>query len=244
MNRENQQMEERDVVKLFLQQIGLSEEATKCEHPDFILEVGSKKIGIELTEFMLSEIREKESHEAVLRELLKPIAQKFHVTISPIFGQRNIPRSMFNEVAENIGNYVGDLSDAGWPTQNKFNEWVLMNKYGLDQYFYAINIYEGLTPFVGSTHGFHGRYWKDEVETIKQIISNKNQKYSDYIQNCDECWLLIHHSGLWWSPMESVLNFPPDVAFETHFSKAFVMDCFTKECSELTVYRPNPVEAS
>lgn len=237
MNRENQSKEEIAVAKQFLEKIGINEEPTPSNPPgpDVIFEFQSKRIGIELTEFMYQNVRQQASHEREFQKLLKPIADELNISITPMFGNRNILKSEFPSLINNIRSYIVDWLNEGSPAYDMIGDAERMHRHGLDQYFYRLNIHEGIGPFIGSSHGAWARHWESEVEVIKNIIDGKDGNYPGYIQECDECWLLIHHSGMWWSPMEPLPKFPPTLDKETLFTKVFLFDCSTNECVEVFI---------
>lgn len=159
------------------------------DKPDTIISTGQSIVGIEVTNFYITDGSENNSEQkqAPLRQIVLELAQKKYKE----FGCKNIKAHIgFNEItnhkklAEKIANLMRKFEyfDTGQISQDHYEDITEIN-------FIYINTGEIGNSAWEACQVYSGSFLN--IEHLKQVISKKEEKAKDYNKACNEYWLLI-----------------------------------------------------
>lgn len=150
-----------------------------CESPDFIAEIGGKKIGIELTE-VINHL-EKKKVEGILNKIFRKVEMQLEEkNIKKFKGVyyiklKELPRSYMIEnqdkIQKNIRKSIIKNKAVGCVENIRTSP---HRKHVFITYDYHLNLFDALAS-----------------DKIIELIEKKNQKFPFYDKSVEECWLII-----------------------------------------------------
>lgn len=169
--------------------------------PDFIIEIGGRKIGIEETEIIPDEkIMERESIQAnILKgaqrifENQRQLPLHVRVTFAEADNWKNLER---NKVAALLAEAVRCcVEEAKVMPQNQQYFDVSIEKF-IHSHIQSVGVFY-LSQLTDSCWSPRGSIWVPSVpvEKIRTIIDDKSKNLSGYLTGCDEVWLLMLETG-------------------------------------------------
>lgn len=216
------------------------------ESPDFIFTTqNGKKVGLELTQFVLKNTtNKKKSHAENIQALYR-----VGVKVVEYFQQtHNIPLSLFLEYYDKRKNYstkeeylaycynpttpildvnynklkdliIQRIERVGIPTWGVNKEWI-----SLGEHSFIVTFDRFYDPYTNVRVNSIGLSIEDPFIELQQEIDKKNHKYTSYLKQCDECHLLIISEG---SETGNCVNFSKKIAekrFKSFFPMVYLMD--------------------
>ena len=75
------------------------------------------------------------------------------------------------------------------------------------------------------------------INKMQDRIDEKNQRYEEYLKNCDKCWLLIV-VNIFKNSQSFDIHDRVDHKFESKFERVFILDAsHRKELKELSIVK-------
>jgi hypothetical protein len=216
-------------------------EIIRSESPDFIVNNGDKKIGIEVTKIFKS----TRSGEPPL-QAIEATCRKIASSASKICAERKIPpltvslhfirkQEILHVRRGQLSRQIADFVCNNIPLPEAYQSF--HPEHGdstLPNHVHAITIgrFSVLTK-----HDFNvpSADWaqKDFSAEIQQAINSKNPKLIHYNDSCAEHWLLIVSEGSGPSSFFDLSGGTRDVVFESRFDRNFFMEAFFRVYWEL-----------
>lgn len=216
-------------------------EIRECECPDFIVDNGRRKVGIEVTKLFKSGSPDEPPMQAV-----ESTCRKIAESASRICEQRQIPPltvslhfvhkpEILSIRRDELSNKIADFVCSNIPKPDSYHSFDHL--YGnriLPEHIHAITIgrFSVLTR-----HHFNvptaGRVQKEFASDLQRIIDSKNRKRLRYTDDCDEHWLLIVSEGSSPSSFFECNGETQNAIFKSNFNRSFFMEAFAKTFWEL-----------
>lgn len=203
------------------------------ETPDFLIKSREQKIGIELTDFVIPDIRREEKQwESILRKANAHYISLRSDTIPVVVRLKPTQAMLMKNIdvdalSESIAKYIDDnlprVDDI--PVSRRLRGIFNNTDLAIDMTVKRIRNPKR-SSYVWSLEWFKWGSAKPESiqQHIQDQISNKNDKYNRYIQKCDEVWLIIFNEG---NAFSTCINVPveiKDMPFSSQFTKVLFCD--------------------
>lgn len=220
-------------------------EIREHESPDFLVDDGKRKVGIEVTKIFKTSAPSQpplQAIEATCRRItdsaaqiceerkIPPLTVSLHFIRKPeILKVQRDDLSLI--IADFVCNNIPKL-DTHITFENRF-----MNR-SLPDHIHAITI--GRFNVLTKSH-FNapsaGRAQREFSTVLQQAIDLKNSKLIHYHRNCDEYWLLIICEGSNPSSFFECDGATRDAIYKSNFDRSFFMEAFSKYWWELKAYK-------
>lgn len=209
------------------------------EKPDFIIEVEGKKIGVEVTELLISD--KMKQHESTVSIICKKTQEKLQANLTDKYlqvspGFKRLPsinrlnrESFSDKLVEAVLNNLPNEDSAMITLRNTYeNDDVIPDELN---YMHIITSPTMTKHFVKEVDG--GYFEEDLLNKFQNILNKKEKKLSRYVKRYDDIWLLITAQGFNASSLvdpsdESILH-----TYKSSFDKAFYFQLFDKSFFEL-----------
>ena len=250
MTTQNKKNVENDYLKTFLSsqevlQYLLPTNILKkevSESPDFILHTNNERIGIELTELITPNDHTKIMLQIITigNKVINYFKSKENLNISLIIGKTDMKRwsTDWQERFEYF--YSPEFKSLPVPDEemkdmiikeihNKLPELrkMIQTKISIqikDEYWYfQVSLYPSIRNKYECSVNNTSIVKELSLDTIQNIINNKNNKYTTYKQKCNKCYLLIVYSR----EKGNSYNLPTDIKehkFSSVFDGIFLLD--------------------
>lgn len=194
---------------------------------DVIINVGERKIGIEMTALISDEFtrRQESDQDSILREAQILFEKKYHlplqvsITFAETANWGKLNRNQIaNFIATTVINSVLKINNlAQYPSTFDIKIDNIENPY-----IYTIDIFYS-QPLTIPCWTALTSCWVPSlpIEKIKEIINRKNKNVSGYLKDCDEVWLLILEIGSPSSPFDNC-NKLQKVTFHSSFARTLL----------------------
>lgn len=171
-------------------------EIQPTDKPDYIINTGDKKIGIEITQLFVDSLDGKQSNKKRLEILQNQLGEKlcreleslipFKFVLSIQFSDFDISLNKIDSIITKCVNHIKTIRGLG-----KFESFSVENEGDLPDELLSIEIRYG-SSLSKSFFSYVGSAILPDLssEHIQSILNTKHKKLTDY-QECNEHWLLI-----------------------------------------------------
>ncbi len=218
-------------------------EIVSSESPDFIVNTGSDKIGVEVTKIFKSPRSGEPPVQAI-----EATCRKIAASASKICEEKKIPpltvslhfvrkQQILDIRRDQLSQQIADFVCNNIPLQNAYRSFhARFDGSFFPEHIHAITIgrFSALTK-----HHFNvpSADWaqKDFSAEIQQAINSKNQKLINFNNSCSEHWLLVVSDGSGPSSFFDLSGGTRDVLYESQFDRNFFMEAFSRIYWELKI---------
>jgi hypothetical protein len=178
--------------------------------PDFFIHLGEKKVGIEMTQYVIPKIRRDIEFRNKIIDLAERKHNEMYATSAQaltgwiyVYMRRDIDEQMKKEclkqedIAERLAQFVSKL-EGGSKTKGPFQHYEDLQNHGLDDFFHEVTVHAEPTfsrlIWQNHNHAFRSADLSDGnvILNFKDYVDkNKETKAINYLKYCDECWLLV-----------------------------------------------------
>lgn len=213
---------------------------TESERPDFLVKNHNSTIGIEIVRLFqhnstkqIETIAMENSQDYIVQETRK-ICESMNIApleVHIFFGNcpdivrvnkkeiaLQLAQSIINnlppreEIAKVINDFEGNIPDV-------IHSFSIVNYSCLSRHHWSI-------PRAGFVQ-------EDFIKELQLTIDTKNAKYNDYLDSCDECWLIIDAPGNTPSSFFDPTDKTKNNIYRSYFSKTFFVSGFLENYVEL-----------
>lgn len=216
------------------------------EEPDFIVVTKKRKIGIELTDLYWQTINSelpRQSQETLWSRIVNVAERDYsksgltplYVTVT--FNQKS---SLKKKDVERISTGVFDvvIRNVPLPGQNSVEEYDWDNRMYFPEEIARISVcnIKSMTEsfFCVSSTAFIPTL---SSEDISRIMSSKESKLEQYMNACDEVWLLVNYDCTPFSTFFKIDESVISLAYDSGFNRVFFMGHQTPKIYELNIRR-------
>ena len=201
------------------------------ENPDFVIDAGSSKIGVELTRLFHQGAaavgRESDQASVVFRAQAiaasndcPPLQVFVQFRPDSLIGKKRV-QSLAEELAYEVEANIPTVGERASPSQLPPEVWgitIVRPRPTFTPVWQASRV--GIVPY-------------DFGQGLQDTLDAKRNRLSSYLKRCDECWLLVVAPGTFPSAFVEIDGPTRESVFDFAFARCFMLDGFNGRYFEL-----------